>query len=212
MPTRFLDRRGFIALLRAARERRRLTARRDWFLIYLMGRTGMRCSEALALRVGELHLDTDPPYLDVWTLKQKRRIKDQVVLEARTVRAARRYLSRTLPRLMRSLTWPGDPVFPTRRERHRQPDLAVSQDLRAQAMSARNARRIFDVYRRRAQLPPWITLHSLRHYRATELLRASKDLKWVQQQLRHRFISSTQRYLHVDPELQRRYLARLDKR
>ncbi len=79
-------------------------------------------------------------------------------------------------------------------------------------MSTRNARRIFAVYRRRAHLRPGITLHSLRHYRGTVLLRATGDLEFVRQQLRHRFISSTQRYLHVDPERERKYLAALERR
>jgi integrase len=203
---RYLDRRGFLALLRAAKERRRLTARRDYFLIYFMGRTGLRCSEALALRVRDLWLDADPPFVSVGTLKQKKKQTDQVLLDARAARAARRYLRGTLRRLLRLgmvAPRPGDPVFPAPRNR-------AGHDGRP-PMSDRNARRIFDVYRRRAHLRPGITLHSLRHYRGTQLLRASGDMEFVRQQLRHRFISSTQRYLHVDPERERHYLARLDR-
>ncbi len=205
---RYLDRRSFVALLRAAREReRRVTARRDHFLIYLLGRTGLRCSEALALRVKDLHLDTDPPYLDVLTLKRRKPVHDQVVIEQRTVRQARRYVNAVLPKLLhRVARYGADPLFPIPIRR------CCEAGPVTKAMGSRNARRIFDVYRRRAKLPAWVTLHSLRHYRGSELLRASKDLRWVQQQLRHRFISSTQRYLHVDPELQRRYLAKLDRR
>ncbi len=203
---RYLDRRGFVALLRVIKERRRLTARRDYFLIYFLGRTGLRCSEALALRVRDVHLDTDPAYVQVETLKQRKKQTDQVLLEPRTVRAARRYLSRALPRLLSRPVDPSDPLFTVRVETR------DGWRIVPVAMGDRNARRIFEVYRRRARLAPGVTLHSLRHYRGTELLRATGDMEFVRQQLRHRFISSTQRYLHVDPERERLYLARLDRR
>jgi len=199
-----LDRRGFLALLRAAKDRTRTTARRDYFLIYLAGRTGLRASELLALRVADLSLDTDPPFLWVLTLKQRRRQRDQVLLEARTARRARTYLSRVLPRLLGGMKpTPTDPMFPAPVMGARAP----------RAMSLRNVSRIFAVYAGRARLRPGVTFHALRHFRAWTLQTASHgDLEFTRQQLRHRFISSTQRYLGVTPEQEARYLRALDRR
>lgn len=198
-----LDRRAFLALLRAAQDRTRTTARRDYFLIYMAGRTGLRASELLSLRVADLRLDTDPPFVWVCTLKQRRRQRDQVLLEARAAKRARTYLSRVLPRLLRMAPGPNDHLFPAPVVGGRPP----------RAMSLRNVSRIFAVYARRAGLRPGVTFHALRHFRAWTLQTASRgDLEFVRQQLRHRFLSSTQRYLGVTPDQERRYLRALDRR
>lgn len=195
-----LDRRGFRALLAAAKDRRRTSARRDYFLIYLAGRTGLRASELLALRVRDLHLDTDPAFVSVSTLKQRKRQIDQVLLEPRVVKRCRTYLRRVLPKL-HPIAHDGSPLFPGPQR----------PPLLERAMSIRNVDRIFAVYARRARLRPGVTFHALRHYRGWSLLTATGDVEFTRQQLRHRFLSSTQRYLGVTPEQEARYLRRLDK-
>lgn len=45
--------------------------------------------------------------------------------------------------------------------------------------------------------------HSLRHWYATELLRAGVDLRVLQQLMRHASIATTERYLHVDDSQRR---------
>lgn len=59
---------------------------------------------------------------------------------------------------------------------------------------------------RRAGVPG--TAHSLRHWHATELLRAGVDTRVTQQLMRHASMATTERYLHVD-DSQRR--AAIDK-
>jgi integrase/recombinase XerD len=199
---RHLDRRAFLALLRACKDRKRLSARRDYFLIYLAGRTGLRASELLALRVSDLSLGTDPAFVHVGTLKQRKRQRDQVLLEPRVVKRARTYLRRVLPKLL-PIHHADSPLFPG----PQRPPLIE------RPMTLRNVSRIFAVYARRARLRPGISFHSLRHYRAMTLYRTTKgDLEFVRQQLRHRFLSSTQAYLGVDPEHERAYLSALDRR
>lgn len=204
---RALDRRGFLALLRACKDRKRLTARRDYFLIYFAGRTGLRASELLATRVRDLSLGTDPAFVHVATLKQRRAKRDQVLLEPRTVKRARTYLRRVLPGFLGGAPGPDDPLFPSGGP-------APSGELRSAApMKLRNVSRIFAVYARRARLRAGVSFHSLRHFRGMTLYRVSgHDLEFTRQQLRHRHLSTTQHYLGVDPELERKYLDALDRR
>lgn len=242
---RHLDRRGFLALLRACKERPRLTARRDYFLIYLAGRTGLREAELLATRVRDLSLETDPPFVSVDSLKQRRKpavdgrkgkkprppAPDQVLLEATTVKRSRRYIAGVLRQTLGRAARPNDHLFPSTvqvmrairlvercrsEDPHAVPD--VASELNAaimgptRPMSVRNVRRIFAFYARRARLRPGVSFHSLRHFRGMTVYHASgRDLEFTRQQLRHRFISSTQQYLGVDPEQERRYLDALER-
>lgn len=183
---RYLEENGFKALLRCARERRRSNAARDRFLFLFLGRTGLRISEALAVTLDDLHLDADPPFVAVTTLKRRRRIRDEVLIDPPTAKAIRRYLRHQLQ--------------------------AESLDARLFNMTRRNASRLFRWYARRAGLPAGLTLHSLRHYRATYLLKRTQDLRFTQDQLRHSALASTEKYLHYTPDQVRGYLARLSAR
>lgn len=226
---RRLDRRGFLSLLRAAKDRRRLTARRDFFLLYFAGRTGLRASECLALRVKDLEILIDPPFVWVDSLKQRpRRIaaigggkrtigprRDQVLLEPRVVKRTRTYLRRVLPDILRREVFGADYVFPAQRRRSGWVSSAGNASVAppTRPMSLRNLDRLFSFYARRVGLRPGISFHSLRHYRAMTLYTVSKhDLEFTRQQLRHRDLRTTQVYLGVDPETERRYIERLDRR
>lgn len=193
---RYLDHRGFMALLRACSERNRVTSKRDYFLIYFLGRTGLRISEFLALTPRSFSLDSDPPFVRVVSLKRRgRRGIDPVLLEDRVVRLTRTYINKTMPGL-------------SLRTGAKLPVLMPASSGRP--MTARNASYLFQQYARRARLREGITLHSLRHYRTTTLMQTTGDLEFVRQQIRHRNLSTTQQYLHVDPTLERKYLQRLD--
>lgn len=204
-PSRAMSERQFKALIRAAASRRYVTAARDRFLFYFLGKTGLRITEALSLTVADLYLDADPPFLRVLTIKRKKPRHDEIYLDANAARLCRFYIARTLPQLYaRSCkadqAWPGPacPLF-----------LAGARGRPTKAMGRRNATFIFRTYARLAGLPPTIVLHSLRHYRGTMLLRRTADLEFTRQQMRHRSLRTTAVYQHADPERVAGYLDKL---
>lgn len=199
--------RQFTALIRAAAGRRYVTASRDRFLFYFLGKTGLRITEALSLCVRDLYLDADPPFLRVLTIKRRKPVHDEIYLDGNAARLARYYIARTLPQIYAASVGssgpaaigPACPLFLAGR-RGRLP---------CKAMSRRNATFLFRTYARLAGLPPSIVLHSLRHYRGSMLLRRTADLEFTRHQMRHRSLKSTQVYQHTDPERISGYLDKL---
>jgi integrase/recombinase XerD len=59
---------------------------------------------------------------------------------------------------------------------------------------------LFEIYRDKAGIGNHLTLHSLRHTSATELLRSGISIYTVQKLLGHSSLSVTERYLHAIPE------------
>jgi len=193
-----MEQHQFRALLRACKERRRRTAKRDYHLFLFLGRTGLRISEALALTPKDLFLLHDPPFCAVRTLKREGKPVDEVFLDAPASRAVGRYLRRVLPEILGRPVFDSDALFP-----------AVTSRAPAPAMSRRNALSLFRFYARRAGFPPGLTLHSLRHYRGTQLYEKTGDLVFTREQLRHANLTTTQIYIHGRPAVIRRHLDRL---
>jgi integrase/recombinase XerD len=205
-----MDHPQFRALLRACRDRPRRTAKRDLHLFLFLGRTGLRITEALELTPSDLYLQHDPPFCAVRSLKRRGLPeRDEVILDAPAARMVKRYLKRTLPHLLGRPLCDSDALFPAIQGIRGQVK-RWEVPAPARGMSRRNALELFRHYARRAGLPKGITLHSLRHYRGSTLYEKTKDLKFTQEQLRHRGISSTQIYLHQSPSVIRRHLARLE--
>lgn len=57
--------------------------------------------------------------------------------------------------------------------------------------------KVWQRIREKAQLPPDIVIHSLRHHACSALIRAGVDLSVVRDLMGHRDISTTQIYLHA---------------
>lgn len=197
---RYLERRQVEALLRECRRRAGPQAKRDWFLFYFLSQTGLRISEALALKVEDLVLTARPAFVRVKTLKKRKPAPgwDDVLLTPSTVRHARLYIEHQLVRPACGLE---RFLFPRRWRKVWPADVS---------MTRRNASKLFREYARRAGLPPTATLHSLRHYRGTVLYHTTKDLEFTREQLRHSDLESTKEYLHNSPGRVRGYMAQLD--
>ena len=175
--------RGQVRQLMASCDRRTVVGRRDFAIILLMGRLGLRCGEVAALtledidwRAGEL------------VIYGKGRRDDRLPLPVDVGDAIANYLRRGRP---------ADAL-----------DRAVFVRVLAphRRMSSSAVTRVVAAAAERAGLGA-IRAHRLRHTAATELLRAGASLPQVGQVLRHRKVISTAIYAKVD-DLALRPLAR----
>ena len=90
---------------------------------------------------------------------------------------------------------PGAPLFPNRQHR---------------AMSTRAVRRMLEKYCHLADLDQAVTPHTLRHSFASRLLECGGNTHQVQQLLGHVRLSSSQVYLHTNPESLTALVSRLN--
>lgn len=192
------------ALLRAPRQRVRMSAggdgpwrqkgaehpnaRRDYALLSSGAMTGIRVSEIIGFRVGDVRgipggpaPDERPGKIRIRRAKKKDRetgepVYEDVVLPEPARRAIVDYLAKLAP----SDKEPHCRVFP---------------------VTTRQAERIFKYYAKRAGLSDRLTIHSLRHSYGVELYRQHRDLELVRRALGHSDIKTTQVYMHaVDAE------------
>ncbi len=147
-------------------------AARDAALLTLLYGAGLRISEALALKRG------DVPLGGALTILGKGR-KERVVPVLPAVREAIEHYSRQIP-----FHAPADaPLFLSRR---------------GKPMSAREAQALMQRLRGRLGLAERATPHALRHSFATHLLANGGDLRAVQELLGHASLSTTQTYTEID--------------
>jgi integrase/recombinase XerD len=183
----FLEQTEIDALL-AAPDRSTWTGRRDHALLTLAIQTGLRVSELTGINRGDLHLATGA-HVNCVGKGRKQRITP---LTAITVAVLRVWLAERAGR-------PDDPVFPTIR----------GQRLSRDALE----RRLAKYLRIAAQSTPSlsekkVTLHTLRHTSAMQLLRAGVETTVIALWLGHERIDTTKIYLHADLALKERALAR----
>ena len=154
-------------------EDRPWVAARDMAVISLLYGAGLRISEALALKSGDLDSDV----LRVTGKGGKVRM---VPLIAPVRRAIELYLSLSPFKL-----WPEDPLF---------------RGVRGGILSPRLIQLRMAQLRSALGLPPSATPHALRHSFATHLLGKGGDLRAIQELLGHASLSTTQIYTAVDTE------------
>ena len=148
---------------------------RDRALIELLYATGMRVSELLGVRAGDLHLDEH--YLMCMGKGSKERL---IPIGEQAAAWIRRYQRDARPALVKSRT--------------------VSRlfvNARGRPLGRVGFWKILKSYARRAHLPPSLSPHVVRHSFATHLLERGADLRAIQMMLGHADLSTTQIYTHV---------------
>jgi integrase/recombinase XerC len=148
-------------------------AARDWALVVLIFGCGLRISEALSLKNGDVV--NHPSSLRIIGKGNKERIVP--VLPAVYV-AIDKYM-----KINPHGTVKTDFLF---------------RSVRGLPMSARMAEKVIENLRHYLQLPDYVTPHALRHTFATALLAGGADLRSIQELLGHSSLSTTQLYTRVN--------------
>jgi integrase/recombinase XerD len=163
---------------------------RDKALLELLYATGLRVSELLTLRPGDLNLDGG--FLTTIGKGDKERI---VPLGHSAAEWVRQYLRDARPQLVGK----GDPRDPRRehdpRPRRDQGPLFVNA--RGGRLSRVGFWKILKEYGIKAGVTRDLSPHVLRHSFATHLLERGADLRAIQMMLGHADLSTTQIYTHV---------------
>ncbi|HOU35950.1 MAG TPA: site-specific tyrosine recombinase XerD [Candidatus Omnitrophota bacterium] len=149
---------------------------RDRAILEIMYATGMRVSEVVHLKTGDLNLDVG--FLRCVGKGNKERV---IPLGKKAVAAVSRYLEKVRPRLVKNKQ--SDHLFVSR--------LGGS-------ISRQSLWKLIKRYAREARIKKPIKPHILRHSFATHLLEHGADLRSVQEMLGHSNISTTQIYTHVN--------------
>jgi site-specific recombinase XerD len=183
----FLDQQEITALL-AAPDRTTWTGRRDHTLLLLAIQTGLRASELTTLDVNDVQLAGAAHV----TCEGKGR-KQRITPLTRTTAAVLRVW------LAERAGHPEDPLFPTIRGRR------LSRD----GLERRLAVHVTQATRDQPSLKDKnVTLHTLRHTAAMQLLHAGIETTVIALWLGHERVETTQIYLHADLALKEKALAR----
>ena len=183
----FLDREEIDALL-AAPDRSTWTGRRDHALLLTAIQTGLRASELTALNVADVQLG-GAAHLTCVGKGRRQRITP---LTTTTVAVLRVWLAERAGH-------PDDPLFPTIRGRRLSRDGLERRLAKHTAHAARHSQRLREKN---------VTLHTLRHTAAMQLLHAGIDTTVIALWLGHERVETTQIYLHADLAVKEKALAR----
>lgn len=158
-------------LLAAVRQSRSRQAARDLAVIQLLVGAGLKLGELTELRLEDVHLDAEQPYLDVRDASGD--LSRSVDLEVRVCDALRGYLT-------------------ARKAAEGEDHFCVNRD--GNALSTRSVQRLLRHYAHAAELDG-LTTQALRYVYATRIYESSSDLKMVASYLGHRHLATTVRYL-----------------
>ncbi|NDQ58117.1 MAG: site-specific tyrosine recombinase XerD [Acidipila sp.] len=151
---------------------------RDAAMLEVLYSTGLRVSELVGLRLGDVDMETG--CARCIGKGNKERI---VPVGRKALTALRRYLQTSRGVLLRGRSSP-----------------FLFLNCRGARMSRVGFWKMLKGYGRRADLPRKLSPHKLRHSFATHLLERGADLRSVQMMLGHADISTTQIYTHVTQE------------
>lgn len=174
---RFLSIQQVTLLLNAPSIKTRI-GKRDKAIFETLYATGLRVSEALSLKVTDIHFEYG--YLKCIGKGNKERL---LPFGEPCQQALKSYLRCTRPHFLSS----------------QQTDLLFLNS-RGKGLSRSGIFRIFKKYLLKLNIPhKEMSPHTLRHSFATHLLQNGADLRTVQEFLGHEHLSTTQIYLHVHP-------------
>ena len=148
---------------------------RDRAMIELLYATGLRVSELVSVRVGDLHLDER--YLTCVGKGSKERL---VPIGDQATDWIQSYRTRSRPTLLKGRA-----------------AARLFVNARGGSLSRVGFWKILKQYVRQAGLPRTVSPHVLRHSFATHLLERGADLRAIQMMLGHADLSTTQIYTHV---------------
>ena len=153
-------------------------AARDRAMLEVLYATGMRVSELVGLRLGDLKLDIG--CLNAFGKGSKQRL---IPLGEVAIEILREYLQNSRSKLLKDLT--SEEVF---------------LNVRGKKLSRQGFWKNLQNYALKAEIKQKVYPHMLRHSFATHLLENGADLRSVQTMLGHVDISTTQIYTHVIQE------------
>jgi integrase/recombinase XerD len=171
-----------------APDRSTWTGRRDHALLLLAVQTGLRASELIGLTRGDVHLDTGA-HISCLGKGRKERITP---LTKGTVAVLRSWLAEHDRHA-------DAPLFPARHGGRLTRDALERRIARHLATAAGKCPSLSEKH---------ITMHTLRHTAAMQLLHAGVDSSVIALWLGHESVETTQIYLHADLALKERALAR----
>lgn len=178
-----------------------LIAVRDRAILELLYAAGLRASEVCALRSSDLDLEAG-----LVRCRGKGDRERIVPISKAARRALGEYLGGARPQLLGvQLNEQAGPkrgrprkIAPVVRRSKRTESLFIERG--GEALVRLNLGSIVRRYARDADLPNWVTPHTLRHSFATHLLQNGADLRAIQEMLGHADIATTQIYTHVETQ------------
>ncbi|MGC9467217.1 MAG: site-specific tyrosine recombinase XerD [Anaerolineae bacterium] len=176
-----LSRQQVDELLAAASKETSALALRDRAILELLYATGMRASEIIGVRIGDI--DLGARLVRCFGKRRKERI---VPLYEGAVRALQHYLEEGRPFLLRDSA-----------------ERTLFLNNLGNPLTRQGLWLLVQHYAEAAALPAWVTPHTLRHTFATHLLEGGAELREVQQLLGHASITTTQIYTEVSSRRRR---------
>lgn len=149
---------------------------RDKAIFELFYATGIRCSELVSIKIGDLDL-----HQKVIRIFGKGRKERMVLFGEKAKEKVAAYLAQERPAI-------------------RTKDEHLFLSFRATPLTQRSIQRIMEMFRNVLKVDRAITPHKLRHSFATHLLNQGVDLRIIQELLGHQSLSSTEKYTHVSIE------------
>lgn len=149
---------------------------RDKAIFELLYATGMRCSELVAIRIGDIDMESKTIRIAGKGAKER-----MVLFGDKAKKKVEQYLACERPHPHDS----SEKLF---------------LNHQGNGLTSRSVQRIIEMFRQFLKIDRPITPHKIRHSFATHMLNQGVDLRVVQELLGHKTLSSTEKYTHVSLE------------